>query len=236
MTADLGRMNFAPCWTRRARPQRRSAKFDPRRHELEEELADRPGSVGAYKLAWVRTGGTFARFAPDRSARPARVPRARHAPRLVGWRLQSALAQAHQSPHRRLLDVHLSPSGSWIPVPRCLPAAAGADGKTALQAALLDAARPAHEIRRWRRDGFRCTGGSRSCSSPRMRAARSSWADSPAIGRDGVDRRTDPQLETAAPVVTTTSTTSTPATTTRPHPPPQPPRRQPPHRPPQPSS
>ena len=90
--------------------------------------------------------------------------------------------------------------------------------KTALQAALLDATRPAHEIRRWRRDGFP--------AAPRRipkllftAVAGGTLVVGGLVGGLAVTElidRTDPQLETVAPVGTTTSTTSTPATTTLP--------------------
>lgn len=87
--------------------------------------------------------------------------------------------------------------------------------KTALQAALLDATRPAHEIRRWRRDGFP--------AAPRRipkllftAVAGGTLVVGGLVGGLAVTElidRTDPQLETVAPVGTTTST---PATTTLP--------------------
>ena len=90
--------------------------------------------------------------------------------------------------------------------------------KTALQAALLDATRPAHEIRRWRRDGFP--------AAPRRipkllftAVAGGTLVVGGLVGGLAVTElidRTDPQPETVAPVGTTTSTTSTPATTTLP--------------------
>ena len=90
--------------------------------------------------------------------------------------------------------------------------------KTALQAALLDATRPAHEIRRWRRDGFP--------AAPRRipkllftAVAGGTLVVGGLVGGLAVTElidRTDPQLETVAPAETTTSTTSTPATTTLP--------------------
>lgn len=90
--------------------------------------------------------------------------------------------------------------------------------KMALQAALLDATRPAHEIRRWRRDGFP--------AAPRRipkllftAVAGGTLVVGGLVGGLAVTElidRTDPQLETVAPVGTTTSTTSTPATTTLP--------------------
>ena len=90
--------------------------------------------------------------------------------------------------------------------------------KTALQAALLDATRPAHEIRRWRRDGFP--------AAPRRipkllftAVAGGTLVVGGLVGGLAVTElidRTDPQLETVAPAETTTSTTSTPATTTTP--------------------
>ena len=90
--------------------------------------------------------------------------------------------------------------------------------KTALQAALLDATLPAHEIRRWRRDGFP--------AAPRRipkllftAVAGGTLVVGGLVGGLAVTElidRTDPQLETVAPVETTTSTTSTPATTTTP--------------------
>ena len=90
--------------------------------------------------------------------------------------------------------------------------------KTALQAALLDAARPAHEIRRWRRDGFPAA----PRRIPKLLFTAIAGGALVVGGLAGglavtelIDR-TDPQLDTVAPVVTTTSTTSLPATTTLP--------------------
>ncbi|MCH1450523.1 MAG: sigma-70 family RNA polymerase sigma factor, partial [Acidimicrobiales bacterium] len=90
--------------------------------------------------------------------------------------------------------------------------------KTALQAALLDATRPAHEIRRWRRDGFPAA----PRRIPKLLFTAIAGGALVVGGLAGglavtelIDR-TDPQLETVAPVVTTTSTTSLPATTTLP--------------------
>ncbi|HBU04084.1 MAG TPA: hypothetical protein DEA70_06320, partial [Acidimicrobiaceae bacterium] len=196
------------------------------RHELEgEELADALGvSVqNAYKLA------QRVRDRVERSLGSLLI--ARHGRRecaeldaLLGswdgvfnplWRKRISRHIDECSPCTRRRAGLMDPGGLAGAFP-LQPAPEAA--KTALQAALLDATQPAHEIRRWRRDGFP--------TSPRRipkllfttiaggTLVVGGLAGGLAV-TDLIDRNA-PQLETVTPVVTTTSTTSTPATATLP--------------------
>ena len=190
MTADLGRdelrtllteasagLNDASAKSRPSHASRTRGRGARRRARRfgSKCLQTRPASAGP--------GGTFARFAPDRSARGASAPSSMP-PRLVGWRLQSALAQTHQSPHRRLLDVHPSPSRAHGSRRTCrsLPAAAGARGGedgVAGGAARRHPPCPRDPTVASRRLP-RCTSADPEAAFTALQAVRSSWVDSPA--------------------------------------------------------